>query len=141
MKTWLRILFSVGYLAVAASCSTPATRISKNAAEFSEWPEAVQEKIRAGQIDLGFTPEQVRMALGNPARTMTRTDADGTGEVWSYRSSRPRFSIGLGVGASSAHTGYGGGVGVTTGGDRHDDDLRVIFVGGRVSAIETNAKR
>src|SRR5687768_8091252 len=52
-------------LLFAAGCSTPASRISRHQEAFSEWPEAIQEKVRAGQIDLGFTPEQVRVALGD----------------------------------------------------------------------------
>jgi hypothetical protein len=134
-----RLACALTLLAVAG-CSTPASRISRNAAAFAEWPAAVQEKVRAGQIDLGFTPEQVRTALGQPDRVTTRTTNDGTSEVWAYRSRAPRFSVGVGVGTSHGSTGIGGGVGVGTGGERSDDAMRVVFAGGKVSAIETAAK-
>lgn len=83
----------------------------------------------------------VRVALGDPARTFTRTDNDGTSEVWVYRGKEPRFSVGLGVGTSRGSTGFGGGVGIGTGGSRDSEDAtRVVFAGGRVSAVETATK-
>jgi outer membrane protein assembly factor BamE (lipoprotein component of BamABCDE complex) len=140
MKFLLRLLPVIGAWLLVAGCSTPASRISKNESAFSEWPAAVQEKIRAGQIDLGFTPEQVKMALGNPERTSTRTDNDGTREVWYYPSKKPRVSFGVGLGTARGNTAYGAGVNVGSGDRRRDDSTRVIFQGGRVSAIETPSK-
>lgn len=125
----------------AAGCSTPDSRIARNQAAFSQWPADVQEKVRAERIDLGFTSEQVRMALGDPTRTFTRTDKDGTSEVWVYRGREPRFSIGLGVGSSRGSTGFGGGVNVGTGDSSHAEDaMRVVFTGGKVSAVENVTK-
>ncbi|HEX2852383.1 MAG TPA: hypothetical protein VHO24_04025 [Opitutaceae bacterium] len=140
MKTRCAFLVIVVML-FGAGCSTPASRISRHKEAFSEWPAAIQEKVRAGQIDLGFTPEQVRVALGDPARTFTRTDNDGASEVWVYRGREPRFSIGVGMGTSRGSTGFGGGVGVGTGGQRDSEDAtRVVFAGGRVSTVETATK-
>lgn len=128
------------FAGAVVGCSTVDSRIAKRAEAFAEWPAAIQEKVRAGQIDLGFTPEQVRVALGDPARTSTRTNSDGTAEVWVYRSGKPRISFGVGMGTSRGSTGYGGGVNVGTGGNRDDEAMRVIFSAGRVSAIETPEK-
>jgi hypothetical protein len=136
MKSFFSVCIAFTLLALAG-CSTTASRIAKNETAFSEWPAAVQEKVRAGKIDLGFTPEQVRVALGEPSRVSTRTNNDGTSEVWAYRAKEPRFSFGIGLGSSRGRTGYGGGVNVGTGGDRADDATRVVFDGGRVSSIET----
>ncbi len=102
---------------------------------------AVQEKVQAGKVDLGFTQEQARMALGNPDRTYTRTTNDGTSEVWAYQDRSPRFGFGLGVGSGGGSSSYGGGVAMSTGGNRDDDALRVVFEGGRVSALESAKKR
>ena len=132
-----RFLFLAGAsLLFAAGCSTTDSRISKNAGLVAGWPVDVQEKVRAGQVAVGFTPEQVRVALGEPGRTMTRVEAQGAREVWVYFESAPKFSFGIGVGGGGGGTSVGGGVGVSTGG-RGDRELRrVIFEGGRVSAIE-----
>lgn len=137
MKT-LPLLFAGALLvALGSGCSsTPDKRISKNPEVFQEWPVAIQEKVRSGQVDLGFTPEQVKMALGAPDRTFTRTNNDGTTEIWAYRDRGPRFSFGVGLGFGGGNTAVGTGISTTTG-YREDEKLHVLFTGGRVSAIET----
>jgi hypothetical protein len=140
MKRIKHMFLALAALAFAG-CSTVDSRIAKNQPEFDSWPPAVQQKVRAGQVDLGFTPAQVFMALGDPDRKYTRTIAQGTTEVWAYRDDRPTFSFGLGVGSAGGSSAYGAGVGVTTGGDRDDDKLRVIFADGKVTALESRTSR
>jgi hypothetical protein len=127
-----------------ASCSTVDSRIAKNRAAFNSWPPAVQDKVVVGQIDIGFTADQVRVALGEPDRVFTRTTGDGTSQVWSYRDRGPRFGFGVGVGMGSFghHGGTFGGVGIGTGtGYRDDEKMGVIIdANGRVSAIETRTQ-
>jgi hypothetical protein len=135
MKTTKFKFLALAVLAFAG-CSTPDSRIAKNQPQFDSWPPAVQQKVRAKQVELGFTPAQVFVALGDPDRKYTRTTAQGTMEVWAYRDDRPVFSFGLGLGSAGSSSAYGAGVGVTTGGDRYDDKLRVIFTDGKVTALE-----
>ncbi|HWL14197.1 MAG TPA: hypothetical protein VNR00_01250 [Opitutus sp.] len=130
-------LFVLGCcLALAwAGCSTVDSRLKKHESAFNSWPADVQQKVRSGQIDLGFTPEMVQVALGDPSRVFTRTTQNGNAEVWVYPEKGPKFSFGVGVGSMRGSTGVGGGVTV---GDtwRDEEALRVVFEGGRVSAIE-----
>lgn len=119
-----------------AACASTDSRIRDSQSAFDAYPPAVQQKIRAGQADLGFTPEMVRMALGEPDRKFSRTAAEGTSEVWAYRDSGPSFSFGVGGGSFGSHSGIGGGLGVSTGGEAPDDKLRVVFFNGVVAAIE-----
>lgn len=130
--SWL-LLFG---LAALAGCSTVDSRIGKNQAKFQTWPSEIQQKVRAGQVELGFTTEQVWTALGEPDRKYTRTTMQGVSEVWAYENHGPRFSFGLGVGEASRSSAYGAGVGVTTGGDLYEDKLRVVFAEGKVVALE-----
>ena len=127
-----------------AGCSTVDSRIAKNRAAFNTWPPGVQDKVVQGQIDIGFTPEQVRVALGEPDRVFTRTTSDGTSQVWSYRDRGPRigFGVGVGMGSFGGRSGTFGGVGIGTGTGYHDDEkLGVVFdSAGRVSSIETRGK-
>ena len=119
-----------------AGCSTTETRARKSA-EFATWPEAVQDTVLAGRIDIGFTAEQVRVALGDPDYRFTRTTSDGSTEVWGYRDKKPRLGFGIGFGGYSGSTGVG--TGVMVGSDTRPDDekVRVIFDrAGRVSAVE-----
>jgi hypothetical protein len=129
---------------LAAGCATVDRRIAKHRELFDTWPMEIREKVAAGQIDLGFTTDQVRVALGDPDRVWTRTTADGMSEVWSYRERGPRFGVGVGVGMGTfgGSRGTFGGVSVGTGGGYRDDEkLGVVFDRlGRVTAIETRGR-
>jgi hypothetical protein len=131
-------LLPVTLLAVLllAACSTPASRIEGHRAAFDRYPPAVQEKIRAGRIDLGFTPEMVTLALGEPLRKLTRSTPEGEAEVWVYGDGEPRFSFGIGMAGGGGHTGVGGGVAVSSGGYAGGERMRVEFKGGSVGAID-----
>jgi len=71
-------------LLLVAGCSSPETRIKENPEIFARLSVEQQEMIKRGQIGLGFDAEMVKLALGDPDRVRTRTDAEGTGDVWSY---------------------------------------------------------
>jgi hypothetical protein len=134
MKTLLLVIgLSASLLAVG--CSTVDSRAKEHEAAFNSWPADVQQKVKAGQVDVGFTQEMVLVALGEPGRKVTRTTSNGEAEVWTYADKSPKFSIGLGMGSMRGSTGVGGGVTV---GDtwRDDEAMRVIFEGGKVSGIE-----
>ena len=141
MKIKVFLFVSALSLLPVVGCSTVDSRIAKNRSAFNSWPPAVQDKVVLGQIDIGFTADQVRVALGEPDRVFTRTTADGTSQVWSYRERGPRFGFGVGVGMGSfgSRGGSFGTVGVGTGAGYRDDEKMgvVIDATGRVSAIET----
>src|SRR4051812_43568570 len=86
MKTLRALLLATTAAAIAFSlgCSTPATRIRKNPELFAQLAPEQQEMIRRGQVAIGFNAEMVRLALGEPDRLTTRTDQDGTSEIWHY---------------------------------------------------------
>lgn len=127
-------------IAALVGCSTVDSRIARNRAAFESWPLEIREQVAAGKIDLGFTREQARMALGEPDRVFTRTTVDGAEEVWSYRERRPRIGIGIGVGFGgiAGSRAASGGVGVGLGGGyAGDEKLGLVFDRtGRVAAIE-----
>ena len=140
MKIFPRFVLVGSALLLAAGCATPASRISSHQAAFDTWPVAVQEKVRAGHIDVGFTAEMVRVAMGDADRMFTRTTEKGTMEVWVYNDHSPSFSIGLGMGTSHGSTASGVGVAVGSDSFRDGEVMRVVFDGGRVAAIESRRK-
>jgi hypothetical protein len=127
-------------LMLVTGCSSVSSRIAKNRADYETWPLAVREKVAAGQVQPGFTPEQVRVALGDPDRIATRTTAGGESEAWIYRDRGPRIGFGLGLGSFSGNTAVG--VGLRTGDWPlgPDESKRVVFEGGTVSAVESAAR-
>ena len=134
MKTILLLTVLLASL-LAAGCASPDSRAKKHQAAFDTWPADVQQKVRDGQVEVGFTQEMVLVSLGDPERTMSRTTANGQADVWIYADKSPKFSFGVGMGSMRGSTGVGGGV--TVGDNWRDEEaMRVIFEGGRVSAIE-----
>ncbi len=123
-------------LALAVGCSSVSSRIGKNRTDYESWPLAVREKVAAGQVDIGFTPEQVRVALGEPDRIATRTTAESESESWIYRNPGPRIGFGFGLGSFGGNTAVGVGVHTGEWALRPDESKRVVFAGGVVSAIE-----
>ena len=128
-------------LILLAGCATPDSRIADNRSVFDKLSTEIQQKIRTGQVDVGFTPEMVVMSLGAPASKFTRKTEQGDTEVWSYRDDRPKFSFGVGVGSGGGGSSVGGGVGVSTGGYDPDEKIRVEFRNGVVTAVDLLKKR
>ncbi len=125
------VLFTAG-----CATSTPQTRISKHRETYSQFPSEVQRKISAGEVDVGFTPEMVRLALGEPSREFSRQTGSGSAEVWVYHSSSPRVSFGFGFGSYGRHSGSSVGIATSTGGYDDDERMRVEFRDGKVTEIE-----
>lgn len=123
-------------VALLSACSSPDSRIDSNRAAFNQFPADVQEKIKAGRVDVGFTPEMVRMALGEPARQFTRKTESGDAEVWMYADNKPQISFGFGVGSFGRSGGVGVGMSTSTGGYEQDEKIRVVFRNGRVESVE-----
>lgn len=138
MKPSQILIFTCALLAVAGCASTPTSRVADHKAAYSQWPADVQANVAAGKIMIGYTTDQVRVALGDPTRTSTRVTDAGTTEIWAYADNPPRFSIGLGIGSWGRSSAIGGGVGISSGGFRDGERMHVVFDQGRVSAIETS---
>ena len=130
----LPVVVAAGLLLTTGCQSTPGERIAKNEAAFAAMPTDVQAKIRAGDVGVGFTPEQVELAKGKPDRVGRRTTAKGEEQSWIYEKRASGLGVGIGVGGGSG--GMGGGVGLSTGGRGPDVAYVVNFSGGVVSSVE-----
>lgn len=124
-------------LACLIGCQSPSLseRIAAKQDAFDSWPADVQQAVAAGEIEVGFYREQVRMAWGEPDYIGTETTAEGKVERWVYEKKSPAIGIGLGVGSFGGGGGVGGSVGTTVGGD---SDIIAIarFQEGQVVSFE-----
>jgi outer membrane protein assembly factor BamE (lipoprotein component of BamABCDE complex) len=89
MKPSLRRFFLsavVGLLIAVAfsACTTTEHRISKNPDLFNRLTPEQQTMIKEGKVGLGFDKDMVYLAVGEPDRKITRTEASGSTEIWSY---------------------------------------------------------
>lgn len=83
---WRRLLPLLAAAALLSGCaSTPEKRIRQNPELFDSFPAEVQENLRSGRVEIGYTPEMVYFALGAPDRRVTRRTADEEREVWHYQ--------------------------------------------------------
>jgi len=141
MNKFLRCLTPATMLLLAASCSTPADRVQKNQAVYNSWPAEVQREVSAGRIAVGYLPDMVKVALGEPDNVFTVVDlANGPVETWSYLDHSPSFSIGVGVGGGNGSTSIGTGVSVGGQNWGPNEKTRVVFEHGRVVAIQERKK-
>jgi hypothetical protein len=139
----MRIRSFAALLGIAAiaftACNTTGSRIRRQQVLFDSYPPEVQQNIRNGVIEVGYTTEMVVMALGEPDRKVVAQPEDESAEVWTYRKSVPGFGIGMGTGGY-AGGGVGIGTGVTVGEPARSEDRAVVeFSGGRVKRFETLA--
>jgi hypothetical protein len=142
MKT-KRYLLAALILAALAGCAGPRERIKKHQAEFDAYSPEVQQKIRNGEVDVGFTDRQVALALGRPDRVYSRKTAAADQEVWAYGGGGPgpRVGIGLGMGAGAGPGFYSGGLAVATEPDiDRGERVRIVFQNGVVVAVESRRK-
>jgi outer membrane protein assembly factor BamE (lipoprotein component of BamABCDE complex) len=86
MKTTrnLLVLSLAACMALLVGCSTPDSRIKDSPAAFERLTPDQQALVKAGQIAPGFDMDAVRLALGDPDRTLIITNASGQHQVWRY---------------------------------------------------------
>ena len=146
MTRRIPVALAAALLALAAAgCSTIESRIEENRDYFDSLPAADQAQIRIGKIDLGFTPDSVRMALGEPRRKTIRRTASGDSEVWTYPDISPSYDRQHADIDGLSYSGPGGGritggtAWITLRQDHENLSVVVEFRHGRVSAIEVPA--
>ena len=71
-----------------AGCASPQAlreeRIAAEQTRFDRYPPAIQQQIRQGGIDVGFTENMVRLAWGEPDQVLERKTEQGVSRIWRY---------------------------------------------------------
>jgi len=80
----IRLIIACVLVGLVAGCATPAYRIRKNPEVFASFPPEVQENVRAGRIEVGYTTDMVLIAMGRPSRVYARQTAEEQTLIWSY---------------------------------------------------------
>ena len=133
-------------LLLCGCASTPAQRIDQNRELFDSLPVAAQARIRGGQIEPGFSPEMVQLALGKPQRILVRRSRAGDSLVWLYLDVDRRYErqradvVGISVAGAGGVRSTGGSAWINVSQEREIVRCRVEFMGGTVFAFEEIAK-
>jgi hypothetical protein len=137
-KSWIGGLILLACVVAAPACATRDARIKRNQALFESLPPATQNLIREGKVAIGFTAEEVLLALGDPDQRWVRMEAAGRTEIWSYTTYDSAAGVPLYRGYYHRYAGlypffYDNLYRDTA---RPREYFRVVFSGGRVSEIE-----
>jgi len=136
MKNCARVAFCTAVILKLAGCSTTGSRIRERQALFDSYPEHVQQHLRDGIIEVGYAPEMVVIALGEPDRKLEVVTEDAVAQVWTWWKSSPRIAFGLGSwNYLGPHVGLGTGVSVGNRA-RREEKAVVEFRSGRVRRFE-----
>jgi len=133
-------------LALLAGCASPAQRIKKNQELFDSFPVATQARIRGGKIDLGFTADMVRIALGEPQQMRVRRTATDTLNIWLYIDTIQKYERqhadidGLSLYGPNGGGAIGGTAWFNVLQEKETLKIRAEFKNGRVVAIEEPVK-
>lgn len=85
------LLLSLLAALMLAGCNTLDSRIKKNEALFRSLDPATQQKLRNKTVEIGYTPDMVYIALGDPTEKSVRTTEKGTLMTWSYQNSYDEY--------------------------------------------------
>jgi hypothetical protein len=141
MKSTCIGLLSTAVALVWLGCSTTGARIEQHREAFDSYPEGVQQNLRNGVIEVGYTPEMVLIALGEPSRKVDVATDDATAQVWTWTHQAPGVSLSLGGwNALGSHVALGSGMTVSDPGQREEVAI-VEFRHGLVHRIERLAPR
>lgn len=129
-----------------AGCTTPQQRRDRRISEawhvFSTFSPEVQEQIRQGHVDVGFTQQMVRLALGSPDRTYSRRTEEGQSTIWSYSASIPSTRYEYVTVPVWARRDCGESyrtyetVGITVNDSREYERIRIELKNGKAHAVE-----
>jgi hypothetical protein len=141
----LRTLFLATSLGFLGGCQSVESRIKEKPEVFAHADLATQEKITQGIIEIGFTEDEVYLALGKPdEKRETRTE-NGRRTTWSYNTyyERPTGTVMTGYHRTvyydpylRAYRMYYRPVIADTYVQEKEERIRIVFEEGKASVIE-----
>ena len=82
----LNVIVLTSVAALLAGCDTFSHRARQMSGVYDQLPASEQQRLQRGAINVGDTPEMVYIALGNPDERRDVLNADGSQNVWIYKS-------------------------------------------------------
>ena len=141
MATLLRSGPLLGLALLLVACSSTGSRIRQHQTLFDSYPPHLQQNLRDGVIGVGYTPEMVHIALGEPDRKVDVVTGEAAAQVWTWWENSPGVGVSVG-GWNSLGSNVGVGSGVSFGErPRREETAVVEFRDGRVHRFERPSPR
>ena len=129
-------------------CNSFEKRAEQKSATFNSLDESTQQRLKEGNIAVGDTPDMAYIALGVPDAKRQRVTSDGRELVWIYKTYYQDYQGTALVGYRRYFVPVGPNryvvryepVRTEVYDERSEENMRITFVNGRVSAIEQMQK-
>jgi hypothetical protein len=144
-----KIIPFAGLLLALAGCNTIDHRISEKQDSFNRLDPQTQDKIRQGIVEVGYTQDMVYIALGPPDERHDKVTGKGAETTWIYKTYYQQFEGVEQVGfrrvvffdpGDHVYHVYYEPVSTPVYSEHEEDNIRVTFVNGKVTAIEQNKR-
>jgi hypothetical protein len=145
MKYQLLAALLIGTLAFFPGCQTVNDRIQEKPEVFANVDKAIQDKIKQGIIDLGYSEDLVYLALGAPDQKRESASANGRSVTWIYNTYYQRFDGAQFAGYNRrvyydpylrTYRVYYRPVYAEVYSDEKEERIRIVFKDGKASVIE-----
>jgi len=81
----ITLVLATAAVSFLAGCNTFHSRAREKSETFESLTPDEQQRLKRGTINVGDNQDMVYIALGNPEEKRDVTTADGTSQVWIYR--------------------------------------------------------
>jgi hypothetical protein len=76
------VLLCLLAMGLVAGCASPQySRIDRNREQYESWPIEIQQLVLDGKVQVGMTPDMVRVSWGEPTKVVSNNPGE---EIWVY---------------------------------------------------------
>jgi len=140
MKSSLFLSVLMMAVALFSGCSTPDARIKRSPEVFASLTPEQQALVKEGKVAIGFSEDAVLLAVGEPSRKWSRTEAAGVSELWSYTTWENGYGHPLYQGFYHRYYAPSAFYYSDFPARREHEYFKVVFKDGRVVAIEQDSR-
>jgi outer membrane protein assembly factor BamE (lipoprotein component of BamABCDE complex) len=141
------LLAAAAVLLCFAGCDTFRSRAKEKSDVYNSLAPRTQQRLQHGKISPGDTEDMVYIALGDPEEKRDITTADGTRNVWIYRTYWQQYEGEAWVGwhriivpSGRGYLIYHEPVTQDVYRTRVDEVIRVTFANGKVTTVDQNKR-
>jgi hypothetical protein len=144
ISSWITLSVFSAAAVLFSGCSTFNSRAEEKSGVFNSLDQETQDRLKAGNIYVGDTPDMVYIALGVPDTKMQRITSDGRQLIWIYKTYYQDYQgtqlvgyrrqlVRVGPNRYAVHLEP---IRADIYDERSEENMRITFVNGQVSSVE-----